>query len=142
MNKNRVFILGMAILILSLGLMLVGCGGGSGSPAGGDTAPDTIPSYLQGTWRWDRGAPFEGHIIVRTIGGSTVRHVEVGDPGSQSGDMTFSVSNVTRGATTTDGWTTYTFSLVGFIPMSSEVNAARNQLREQEGGYVRIFYRQ
>jgi len=112
------------------------------------TAPidiGTIPGYLQGTWRWDRGA--WGHYIVWIVGTSTVMVRDVNDPGRpyySPPSPPLHIESVTRGEASGE-WTTYSFTIEGLGNIYRELHADGNWLRDNDGDYdddfPRIFRR-
>ena len=67
--KKKIFFLGMAILILSLGLVFVGCGGGSNSKLNGTwtyTGPlGMTESYVLENGKYQIGASGKGTYTVK-----------------------------------------------------------------------------
>jgi hypothetical protein len=52
MKKNNIFFFGMLVMVLTFGLVFVGCDNGttSGGSGGGTSGVGTIPAELRGTW--------------------------------------------------------------------------------------------
>ena len=135
---NKKFWLGIQAMVLLFGMAIVGCD--NGSTNGGNT----IPSELQGTWKWVRGE--FGHEILLEIGSSSIKNIVTSDPDtSKNGTTVFNITNVSKGSTA-GGWTTYNVTVENMGTFSWEINADKDQIRDPNGlpadGYPRIFYKQ
>jgi len=134
--KRNVF---FGLLVIALVFGFVGCDSGSSSGGGGNT----IPSEVQGTWKWERGEGY-AHVIVLEIGNSTIKEIVTDDPDtSKNGTRTLTVTNVIKESfVSPTGWRAYSVEIkgMGFLPF--QLNATKALLSENSSTPNRIYYKQ
>ena len=137
---KKMFILGMAVLILSLAF--VGCGDGDGG---------IIPSEFQGTWKWVR-SDSSGHTITLKVTDSKVTRVVSNDPGGNDGTITVTITKVKKDSVqkygSSENWTEYHLTVDvpggGYLRwgLSSDKKRLADPSVGSSEGYPRVYIKQ